>query len=349
MTKRIWSIIGFLCSCVETILITFHLVQYMITSSHFKMITKYLEKQNKLFEIYVNQTASVVLPFGRGNVTTTFDKTRKGEICASVETIQNFSKSKYCFKTYSDEQPFICFLQSSNVLPNFSTYSLISRDLDRAEAKAKYIHKIGPLLLKQIISMDYNKKDFNIDPSNPIQLKTSTRVFNGLYQGRLDTFNNLQIIKLEGMSKKWLTCGANFAYSTAEKRIIDFCYIASLDVKRLTLSASGRLIVGSMDFSAKGAVNDRLKLGLSMKVENIGVDPDNKWSGADWIGSAAVRWKIDDGAVFRTVINSDLSASCELKVKYMDFLKMKFTCQSKYQSISQFDRNFGAEFKYKLF
>ena len=313
-----------------------------------KMITKYLEKQYKLFEIDVNQSASVVLPIGRGKVTTTFDKTRNGDICASIKTIQNFNKSKYCFKTYSDEQPFICYLKSTNVIPNFSTFALISRDLYRAEAKIKYLHKVGSFMLKQILYMDYKQKEPEFDSSNPIQFTSSTRIFNDLYKGRLDTFNNLQIIKVEGMSKKFLTFGANFAYSTIEKRIMDFCYIASVDIKKLTLSTSGRLIVGSMDFSAKSAVSDRMKLGISLRVENVGVDPVDKWSGADWIGSAALKYKIDDGATFRAVLGSDLSASLELKVKYMDFLKMKFTTQSKYQSISQFDRHFGAEFKYKL-
>ena len=313
------------------------------------MITKYLEKQYKLFEIEVDQSASVVLPIGRGKVTTTFDKTRNGDICASIKTIQNFNKSKYCFKTYSDEQPFICYLKSNNVIPNFSTYALISRDLYRAEAKAKYLHKVGPFLLKQIFYMDYKQKDLDSDSSNPIQMTSSTRIFNDLYKGRLDTFHNFEIIKLEGMSKKFLTCGASLTYSTREKRIIDLCYIASLDIKKLTLSTSGRHIVGSIDFSAKNSVNDRMKLGLSLRVENVGVDPVDKWAGADWISSAAFKYKIDDGATFRAVLSSDLSASLELKVKYLDFLKMKFTTQSKYQSFSQFDRHFGAEFKYRLY
>jgi hypothetical protein len=308
------------------------------------MIDKILEEQYKLFKIDVNQSASVEFPLGKGKTMAYFEKTRSNDICASLLTLRKFSKSEFMFKTYSDEEPFAVMVKSKKLIPNFKTFAIISRDLNKAEAKASYTHKIGSLSLKQNIKLNLQRKEFE----NPVSFTTSTRLFNDLYAGRIDTYDNMRLLSIEGVSNKWMTLGASFVFSLEERSLVDGCYIAAFDFKKLSLSTSGRLIVGSADFSAKSKINDRFKVGLSIKVENVGVDPDSKWGGADYIGAAAIKYRIDDGASVKAVIGSDSSAAIMLRVKYNNFLKMNFTCQSKYNSISQFDRNFGAEFEFKL-
>lgn len=310
------------------------------------MIDRILEEQYKLFKIDVNQSASVELPFGKGKTIAYFEKTRNNDICASLLTMQQFNKSQFSFKTYSDDEPFVVMVKSKKLIPNFKTFALISRDLNKAEAKTSYTHKIGSITLKQ--NLDFNLQKQENEDQNPVSFTTSTRVFNDMYAGRIDTYENMRLLSIEGVSKKWLTLGASFVFSLEERVLRDACYIATLDFKKLTLSTSGRLIIGSADFSAKGKINDRVKLGLSLQVENVGVDQDAKWGGADYISAAAIKYKIDDGASVKAVVSSDPSAAIKLKVNYSDFLKMKFTCQSKYSSTSQFDRNFGAEFEFKL-
>lgn len=309
-----------------------------------KMISSLVNKQNSLFQFDVQQGASVSIPFYNGTVKAAFDTSKIGQLCGKIQTVMNYPKSQYIVEAYSYDEPMRVIVKSLGLIPNFSTTSLISFNAQAPSmVKAIYNHELGYMTVRQKFGFSHQKYEDEF----PVSFTSTTKIFNNLYSLNLDLFNNFRLFQVNFLSKKILNLGGSFTYDFGRKLLCDGSYVAAYDSPNFLISTSGRLVVGEVDFTLIGRLSDRVKAGVSLRAEHIGINPDNKWRDADYICYAATHVKIDEHAGFRAMVSSNMTSILELGVDCPPYLKMKFTASSSFNN-SSLQNNFGIDINFDL-
>lgn len=305
-------------------------------------VNKYIKKLGNFFKIDTQQVASVNIPITGGYVTTVFENSQNNDTTAIINTDMRFNHSNYVLKTYSYDEPHKLVINSLNVIPNLKTSASFFVNKSRpCEAKASYTTNFGSLLLKQSImtTLDFNN-DF------PLDFQTSTKTVNKCYTLRFETYRNLEMLMFEGFAKSFFDLAGSFTYSVKAHRIADARFATKGKLGPITIGGNGIFVSGSSNVFVKIPITKRFKFGLSFGAENIGMDQEKPFAGADLISQLAAKVKIDDGASVKAILSSDKSGALELDMKYQNFMNMKFSMSCSAES--DFKCQYGTVFTFDM-
>lgn len=309
-------------------------------------VSQYLERITKLFQHNDSQNFKIVIPHQGGYVSTTFEQQNNNSICAEILSSYQFEKGTLITKAYSDDACKIIFSSRNLVYPLKTGASLIFADPYPITFKVSYTRPIGRHTFKQnsLITTHLPSKisSDTSDSSIPyFMLHTSTQIFNPIYSFRFEVFSGANIVLLESFLKKYSIVGLSMAYSWQETRVVDAQLVSGFSIKEASFGFSSSFIGRSIKCSSIYKIDQKTNIGALFGFENIGHETDT-------VVLLAMNRRLRDNSKAKIIFNSSKVISASYKVRFQDFMKMKFSGSLDYGTKGRFQSHFGANIVFDL-
>ena len=305
-------------------------------------VSQYLEQITKLFYHNDTQNFKIIIPYQGGYVSTMFEQ-QNNAICAEILSSYQFEKGTIITKAYSDDACKIIY-SSRNLIPPVKTgASIILADPFPVSFKASYSRPIGRHVFKQnsLITSHLPSKQASNQSMPYFMLHTSTQLFNPLYSLRLEVFSGANIVLFESFWKKYCTIGSSFAYSWQESRLVNAQLVSGFSFRGTNIGFSASFIERSIKCSGVYKLDQKTNVGVLFGFENIGYETDK-------VALFAFQTRLKDNSKVKVIVNSSKIISSSYKVKFQDFMKMKFSGSIDYGTKDHFDSHFGANIVFDL-
>lgn len=308
-------------------------------------VSQYLSQITKLFQHNDSQNFKIVIPHQGGYVSTIFEQ-QNNSICAEILSSYQFAKGTLITKAYSDDACKVIFSSRDIIRPVKTGASLVFADPYPVTLKASYSRPIGQHTFKQssLITTHLPSKNSSQSPESSIpnfMLHTSTQLFNPIYSIRFEVFSGANIVLLESFLKKFCIIGLSLAYSWQESRLVDAQLVSGFSIKDANFGFSSSFIGRSIKCSSIYKFDQKTNLGALFGFENIGHETDT-------VVLLAMSRKLRDNSKAKFIFNSSKIISASYKVRFQDFMKMKFTGSLDYTTNDQFQSHFGANIVFDL-
>lgn len=308
-------------------------------------VSQYLEQITKLFQHNDSQIFKIIVPHQGGYVSTIFEQ-QNNTICAEILSSYQFEKGTLITKAYSDDACKVIFSSRNIIHPVKTAASLIFADPYPVTLKVSYARPIGRHTFKQssLVTTHLPSKNPSqlVDSNIPnFMLHTSTQLFNPIYSFRFEVFSGANILLFESFLKKFCIIGLSLAYSWQESRLVDAQLVSGFSIKEANFGFSSSFIGRSVKCSAVYKIDQKTNVGALFGFENIGHETDT-------VVLLAASQKLKDNSKAKIIFNSSKIISASYKVRFQDFMKMKFTGSLDYSANDHFQSHFGANIVFDL-
>jgi hypothetical protein len=290
--------------------------------------------QRRLFNHDVTQSFSVTLPFlSDGKVSALFEKQTGDPEAESIraEIRTDLSFRKFFFSTFvSTDEPHFFELGSYDLSSITTEAGLLFSKDQLAELTVKLRKQLGTSLLNGSAMLGYEKQS--------IYGSFRAKLFRPKQSFTLDLYQKERFGKISALIMGTLcTTGLNLCADWGHFALREAELIIHTDIKQIGWTVSASTLQQCLRISAlrkMGNFENGAMLTFRYVEEKV-----------DFLACLASKWRMDRQMSIKSIVRSDLAALGEVKIRYGEFLKMKFMGRISKENPKSV---FGAEFTVDL-